>query len=258
MQNSSRMATPVATVPVSSRLPLECAPTGSPGRVPAPALATHRHFAWRQIEATTAHYAASCPNAKVYRRRLNRHISPRCERTALRSGTDPAPERLAKINANGGSQVLDIPPQSRDTERSRARPVRRGPPRERALAANLSPEDQAIQSMPDVSPTKWHLAHTSWFFETFILAPLRSGLPAVRSRLSPICSIPITRRSGRVIRGRSAACLSRPTVDAVGAYRDHVTAAMLRLIDARRRAGCGARSRRCSSSASTTSSSIRN
>src|ERR1051326_6359564 len=47
-----------------------------------------------------------------------------------------------------------------------------------ALAAPLRPEDQVIQSMADVSPTKWHRGHTTWFFETFLLEPTLIGYDA--------------------------------------------------------------------------------
>src|SRR5580693_5680769 len=53
-----------------------------------------------------------------------------------------------------------------------------------ALAAPLSAEDQLVQSMPDASPTKWHLAHTSWFFETFVLAPHAPGYAAYDGRFT--------------------------------------------------------------------------
>ena len=129
--------------------------------------------------------------------------------------------------------MLDIaPPLSasvteRSAERDRFAAIRQ---QTEALAAHLSPEDQAIQSMPDVSPTKWHLAHTSWFFETFLLGPLdpvyRAFDPAFAYLFNSYYEA-VGPRHPRPERG----LLSRPTVDAVAAYRDHVTAAMLRLIE---------------------------
>jgi len=98
-----------------------------------------------------------------------------------------------------------------------------------SLAARLTAEDQAIQSMPDVSPTKWHLAHTTWFFETFILARLDPAYrifdPAFAYLFNSYYEA-VGPRHPRPQRG----LLSRPTVDVVGAYRDHVTAAMSRFI----------------------------
>ena len=115
----------------------------------------------------------------------------------------------------------------RGFERDRFSAIRRD---SEALAANLTPEDQTIQSMPDVSPTKWHLAHTSWFFETFILAPndplYRVFDPAFEYLFNSYYEA-VGPRHPRPERG----LLSRPTVDAVGAYRDHVTTATLRLIE---------------------------
>jgi ergothioneine biosynthesis protein EgtB len=99
-----------------------------------------------------------------------------------------------------------------------------------ALAANLTPEDQSIQSMPDVSPTKWHLAHTTWFFETFLLKRFdpdyRVFDPAFEYLFNSYYEA-VGPRHPRPERG----LLSRPTVDIVGAYRDHVGAAMARFIE---------------------------
>jgi ergothioneine biosynthesis protein EgtB len=85
--------------------------------------------------------------------------------------------------------------------------------------------------MPDVSPTKWHLAHTSWFFETFLLGPrapdYRPFDPAFAYLFNSYYEA-VGPRHPRPERG----FLSRPTVDTIGAYRDHVTAGMLKLIDA--------------------------
>lgn len=100
----------------------------------------------------------------------------------------------------------------------------------RALAAPLSAEDCAIQSMPDASPVKWHLAHTTWFFETFVLEPhclaYRAFDPAYRVLFNSYYNA-IGDKPPRPERG----LLSRPGLEEVLAYRQHVDEAMLALLD---------------------------
>jgi ergothioneine biosynthesis protein EgtB len=98
-----------------------------------------------------------------------------------------------------------------------------------ALARPLSPEDQTVQSMPDASPTKWHLAHTTWFFETFVLRPhLRTWRPfdPAYEYLFNSYYEAVGPRHPRPQRGM----ITRPGVAEILAYRRHVTAAMAELI----------------------------
>ncbi|HUR77377.1 MAG TPA: ergothioneine biosynthesis protein EgtB [Acidimicrobiales bacterium] len=99
-----------------------------------------------------------------------------------------------------------------------------------ALAEPLSAEDQTVQTMPDVSPTKWHRAHTTWFFETFLLEP---SLPAYRHfddhyrYLFNSYYEAVGPRHSRNERG----LLTRPGAKEIGDYRQHVDENMHLLID---------------------------
>ena len=86
------------------------------------------------------------------------------------------------------------------------------------LAADLAPEDQVVQSMPDVSPTKWHRAHTTWFFETFVLLPHLPGYQVVHPGYDYLFNSyyeAVGPRHPRPERG----LISRPTCAEVGEYR---------------------------------------
>jgi ergothioneine biosynthesis protein EgtB len=96
-----------------------------------------------------------------------------------------------------------------------------------ALAAPLSPEDQQLQSMPACSPTKWHRAHTTWFFETFVLAPC--GVPPVDARYSALFNSYYEALGPRHPRPRRG-MLSRPSTAEVGAWRREVDARVDRLL----------------------------
>jgi ergothioneine biosynthesis protein EgtB len=96
-------------------------------------------------------------------------------------------------------------------------------------AAPLSDEDQQIQSMPDASPIKWHRAHTTWFFEQFVLVPHAAGYRIFDPRFAFLFNsyyVAAGPRHARPQRG----LITRPSVADVAAYRAHVDAAIGELI----------------------------
>ena len=98
-----------------------------------------------------------------------------------------------------------------------------------ALAAPLSPEDCAVQSMPDASPVKWHLAHTSWFFETFVLESAIAGYRHFHPRFRVLFNSYYNTVGDQYARPRRG-LLTRPGLDEVLAYRAHVDERLVSLL----------------------------
>ncbi len=99
-----------------------------------------------------------------------------------------------------------------------------------ARAAHLSAEDQIVQSMPDASPTKWHRAHVTWFFETFLLAPHDPAYTIFDERFPFLFNsyyVAAGPRHARPQRG----LITRPNHGDVSGYRAHVDKAVDRLIE---------------------------
>jgi ergothioneine biosynthesis protein EgtB len=97
------------------------------------------------------------------------------------------------------------------------------------LAAPLSPEDQTVQSMPDVSPTKWHRAHVTWFFETFVLADHEPGFAPFQEQYWFLFNSYYETLGPRFSRPHRG-LVTRPGAHDVGVYRGNVDARMRDLL----------------------------
>ena len=100
------------------------------------------------------------------------------------------------------------------------------------LAGTLAPEDTVVQSMPDVSPTKWHLAHVTWFFERFVLESFVPGYQRLDDDYDFLFNS-YYYTAGQMHARPKRGLLSRPTLAQVLDYRNHVDEHMLRVLDDR-------------------------
>ena len=98
-----------------------------------------------------------------------------------------------------------------------------------SLCRQLQPEDYVVQSMPDVSPTKWHLAHVTWFFERFVLEPYLDGYRCFDDSFHYLFNSYYVTEGSMHPRPRRG-LLSRPLVSEILDYRAHVDAAMEKLL----------------------------
>src|SRR2546429_5584430 len=104
------------------------------------------------------------------------------------------------------------------------------------LCEPLAVEDFVVQAMPDASPARWHLAHVSWFFETFVLRPRAADYRPLDERYADLFNSYYNGVGPQLARAERGT-LSRPTVSEVFAYRAHVDKAMAALLDDDRRLG---------------------
>ena len=98
-----------------------------------------------------------------------------------------------------------------------------------SLCEHLAPEDHVVQSMPDVSPTKWHLAHVTWFFDNFILKPHLKSHQAFNEKFGYLFNSYYYSEGEMHVRPKRG-LLSRPTVVEILEYRAHVDEAIQSLL----------------------------
>jgi ergothioneine biosynthesis protein EgtB len=131
---------------------------------------------------------------------------------------------------NEGSSLASVTPAEPAQQESAASRFRQVRAATEALCRPLATDDYSIQSMPDASPAKWHIAHTSWFFEEFVLQRALEGYRFFDDSFRYLFNSyyeSVGPRHNRPERG----LLSRPTVEQVWAYRGYVDEEMQQLLD---------------------------
>ena len=134
----------------------------------------------------------------------------------------------AAIDAVIDAAIQEVNHRAHGRMSDRFRRVRR---QSQAIAEPLSVEDCCVQSMPDASPIKWHLAHATWFFETFILERFEDGFRAFHPQFRMLYNSYYEGVGDKFPRPQRG-LLTRPSLDEVQAYRADIDHRMLLLIDA--------------------------
>ncbi len=145
--------------------------------------------------------------------------SPASKRLRLAGQAPPVTDSAGTIRRSGG--------EPRQFWRDAFRAVRAETERRAAL---LSAEDQVVQSMPDASPTKWHRAHVTWFFEQFLLSPHAKNYRVFDERFAYLYNSYYVSAGPRAARPQRG-LVTRPSAAEVAAYRAHVDEAVVALIE---------------------------
>src|SRR6204780_769686 len=103
----------------------------------------------------------------------------------------------------------------------------------RSLAASLSGEDQMIQSCAEASPVKWHQAHTTWFFETFVLRPFLKDYKPLREEYRWLFNSYYNSLGADIPEKKLRASFSRPSLEEIVAFRAYVDEEMERFLAGR-------------------------
>ena len=130
-------------------------------------------------------------------------------------------EAIESARCSFGSDVLDT------ALRSRYKAVRSATS---AMAARFSAEDQMVQSCPEASPMKWHQAHTTWFFETFVLRPFLKEYKPIREEFHWLFNSYYNSLGQEIPDKGLRSVFSRPSLDEVLAFRAHIDQEMDRLL----------------------------